>query len=134
MSEVIKYAAAVIVGLLLFAAPFLLYGFGGAHAHAAHSDHGPRHGGHLFMLGDHHLEFVEEGDLVELYLSDSKRRPLRPMGCEVTVGDGDTRSCAWQSYRSVARLQGAGAGAVYRLTVGDGTELSLQYPSRPLVD
>ena len=131
MRVVLAYVAALVVGALLFATPFLRYGFGGGHAHAAHSDHGPRHGGHLFMLGDHHLELVERGDTVELYLSDSTRRPLRPADCRVRLGDGAYGRCAWESYRSVARLERPGEPAVYEFAVGDGSQLSFQYPSRP---
>ena len=131
MRTALAYLAALVVGALLFATPFLRYGFGGGHAHAAHSDHGARHGGHLFMLGHHHLELVEGGTVIELYLSDSKRRPLRPAACIVQLGDGVEGGCAWGSYRSVAQLRRPSEPAVYHLTAPDGTRLTFQYPARP---
>ena len=73
MKGALPYVAATVVGLGLFVMPFLRYGLGGGHSHAAgpHSDHGARHGGHLVMLHDYHLELVEQQDAVELYLSDA---------------------------------------------------------------
>ena len=130
MKGALPYIAAIVVGLVLFAMPFLRYGFGGGHSHAAgpHSDHGARHGGYLVMLYDYHLELVEHQDAVELYLSDAFRRPLRPASCEVTFDDRPPTPCEWRSHRSVvAKPIGAKSG-VYRVWVEEGAPLTVKFP------
>lgn len=130
MRDALAYVAAIAVGLVLCAMPFLWYGLGGGHSHAAgpHSDHGARHGGHLFMLHDYHLELVEHRDSVELYLSDSFRRPLRPSFCEVVFDGRSPLPCEWRSHRSVvARPIGAQTG-LYRIGMDESRPLTLKFP------
>jgi hypothetical protein len=130
MKGALAYVAATVVGLVLFAMPFLWYGLGGGHSHAAapHSDHGARHGGHLLMLYDYHLELVEHDDSVELYLSDVSRRPLRPDSCEVAFDGRPPTPCEWRSHRSVvAKPIGARMG-IYQVWVGEGPPLMLKFP------
>lgn len=123
-----SYLGAVVVGAFLFASPFLRYGAALGHAHAAHSDHGARYGGHLFMLGDYHLEVVETAEGVELYLSDVMRRPLRPEECRATDERGPAVACVWRRYRSVVALP-TGAGSIrYELTPPGGSAVVLKFP------
>ncbi|MGB5811819.1 MAG: hypothetical protein WBG86_14875 [Polyangiales bacterium] len=130
MRRVLSYLAATCVGVFLLVTPFLRYGAGGGHAHALgpHADHGARHGGHLFMLRDHHLELVEHEDSIELFLSDVMRRPVRPTSCEVIFESAGRASCAWDSYRYVVAKPTSGSHASYRLTIPDGPPLAWQYP------
>ncbi len=125
-----SYAAAVAFGLGLFAMPFLRYGLGGGHSHAAgpHSDHGARHGGHLVMLHDYHLELVEHRDSIELYLSDAFRRPLRPDSCAVAFDGLPATACEWRSHRSVVPKPIDAQSGLYRVGVGEGPLLTLQFP------
>ena len=130
MKSLLAHGAAVVVGLVLFAMPFLQYGLGGGHTHAGgpHSDHGARHGGHLVMLHDYHLELVEHRDSVELYLSDSFRRPLKPASCTVAY-DGRPRTlCEWRGHRSVVSKPIDAQSGLYQLSVGDGEPLTLKFP------
>ncbi len=130
MRAVLAYTAAAVVGLGLFAMPFLQYGLGGGHAHGAgpHSDHGARHGGHLVMLRDYHLELVEHSDFVELYLSDALRRPLRPMSCSVAFDGGPFTPCDWHSYRSIVPKPIGAQSGLYQLSVDDGPPVILKFP------
>lgn len=118
---------AVALGLVLFALPFARYGFGG-HEHAPHSDHAPRHGGQLLMVGDYHLERVVNGDVVEIFLSDAMRRPVRPASGRVLLDDGSELPLAWRSHRLVGSRPGPASGARYELTVAGGPVLSVRLP------
>lgn len=126
----LSYVAATVVGLALGAMPFVRYGYGGAHAHDAgpHMDHGARHGGNLLMLRDYHLEIVEREDEVELYLSDERRRPLKPSSCMVSFGDESPTECDWRSYRSVVLRPSSAQTGLYRLTVDEAQPLVVRYP------
>ena len=128
-----KRLAAICVGGVLACLPFLLYG-GGGHAHAPHTDHDPRHGGQLFMIGDYHLELVTRGETgssalrVEIYLSDASRRPLRPRAGALATRAGDEIALAWTRQRLVAELPKGARPARYRLTAPDGSTLELPAP------
>lgn len=130
MKAVLPYIAATVVGLGLFAMPFLQYGLGGGHSHPAgpHTDHGARHGGHLLMLHDYHLELVEHRDSVELYLSDSFRRPLRPASCTVAFDGERPTPCEWRSYRSIVDKPVDAQRGLYQISVDDGPPLALKFP------
>lgn len=130
MKGALPYVAATVVGLGLFAMPFFRYGLGGGHSHAAvpHSDHGARHGGHLVMLQDYHLELVEHADSVELYLSDAFRRPLRPASCAVAFDGSPPIACEWRSHRSVVYKPIDVQIGLYQIHVHDGPLLTLKFP------
>ncbi len=130
MKGALPYVAATVLGLGLFVMPFLRYGLGGGHSHAAgpHSDHGARHGGHLVMLHDYHLELVEQQDAVELYLSDAFRRPLRPASCEANFDNHPPTPCEWRSHRSVVAKPIDAKSGVYQVWVDDGAPLMLKFP------
>lgn len=119
-----KRAAAVAVGLLLAALPFLLYGTR-THPHAPHADHAPRHGGALFMLGDHHVELVRTDAHTSLFLSDAVRRPLRPRSGWLTLDDGSRLALRWQDDRLTAAIPPGRRARAFGLVTAEGTELEL---------
>ena len=115
---------AAMAGLVLATLPFLIYGSRG-HVHAPHTDHAPRHGGELFMLGDYHVEVVTLADTVEIYLSDASRRPLRPANGRVALESGREVALRWQQQRLVAALPSASTAAQFEITTADGAQLLL---------
>jgi hypothetical protein len=117
---------AVLLGLVLFALPFLKYGVGG-HAHGPHTDHAPRHGGELLMVGDYHLERVVRGPAVEIFVSDALRRPVRPASARMLLDDGTERPLTWRDHRLVAPRPTAPGGALYEVTVSHGPVLSNRF-------
>lgn len=130
MKSLVATLFAIPVGLLLCAMPFLWYGLGGGHSHAAspHSDHGARHGGHLLMLHDYHLEIVEHDASVELYMSDSSRRPLRPDACEVAFDGGPPVACKWRSHRFIVAKPIDAKSGLYQLRAGGTKPMQLKFP------
>lgn len=123
-------AAAFACGVALFALPFLQSGFGdaGHFGGACAMDHEPHHGGSLVMLGEFHLETVEQGDRLELFVSDLSRRPLRPDIATVAFDDGAARDFEWQSYRLVAARPPSFAAADYSIRIGDKPALRIRLP------
>jgi hypothetical protein len=128
--KIFEWTGAVIIGLFLGATPFLRYGIGGAHSHGAapHSDHDPRHGGQVLMLGDHHVELVDRDGAIQLYLSDASRRPIRPAWASVSFDGGPEIPLLWRGYRSFVRKPPDSHTGLYRLSVGDGSPLVLKWP------
>ena len=128
--KALEWIAALIVGSVLGAIPFLNYGIGGAHVHAGapHSDHEARHGGQVLMLGDHHIELVDRGASIELYLSDASRRPVRPNWVSVSFDGGPETPVVWRSYRSVVLKPPASETGLYRVSVGDAPPLMVRWP------
>ena len=129
-ATMMRYLGAVLLGMVLFTFPFVRYGFGGDHAHAAgpHMDHGPRHGGHLVMLRNAHVELIDNRDHVEVYLSDAKRRPVRPTSCEAAFDGAAPQPCEWRRYRSVVAKPKSALVGRYAITTNDGSRLELKYP------
>lgn len=124
-------AAAIALGVLLFSLPFLQSGLWSDHAHEGsdHMDHSPHHGGSLLMLGDHHIEVVDEGKQLELYLSDSERRPIQPRLAFVRFDDGGALSMEWSAYRLVIPRPDNYQWADYRIVVDDGPPLTIRLPA-----
>jgi hypothetical protein len=91
-------AASVALGLFLAATPFLRYAHPGADL-LPHSDHAPRHGGQLQMIGDHHIELLRKPGRIEAFVSDAKRAPLRPARGEVAFGDSPKVALRWENHR-----------------------------------
>ncbi len=126
----LEQAGAIAIGLILGAIPFVRYGLGGTHRHGAgpHTDHEARHGGQVLMVGDYHLEVVDDGTLIEIYLSDASRRPLRPASSSVAFDDGPETSLAWRSYRSVVPKTPGSTKALYQVSVRNGPLLTVKLP------
>lgn len=108
---------ATLAGLALGAAPFLRYAHFGAPE--AHTDHEPRHGGQLGMVGDHHIEVVRDGAQIRVYVSDARRGfvPAR----RVTVRFGER---AEQSLTRTGRDAWTGADEPSSPEVQTSVELS----------
>jgi hypothetical protein len=89
MSGVARTVGAIGLGLALATIPFVRYRYASPH-HGAHTDHAPRHGGVLGMVGDVHLEVVRRAGHIEVYPSDAYRRPLTARGGAVRLDTGVT--------------------------------------------
>jgi len=122
---------ALLAGTLLFALPFLQSGVGSDHAHgSSHMDHRPHHGGSLLMLGNHHLEVVERTGILELYVSDAQRRPLRPLSATIVFDGGSEQVLEWSGYRLVAPKPSHYDWANYRVVLPGTPPLTIRLPSR----
>jgi hypothetical protein len=125
--EPLLTAGAVALGLLLGLSPFARYRWGAPHA-AGHTDHAPRHGGLLGMIGDHHLEVVRRAGRITLHPSDAHRVPLTVRGGRVRSGDGRVELLRATGR---ARLEGVDPGAgliACQVELADGTVLSMDVP------
>lgn len=121
---------ALLAGTLLFALPFLQSGVGSDHAHgSSHMDHRPHHGGWLLMLGNHHLEVVERAGILELYVSDAQRRPLRPLSATIVFDEGREQTLEWSGYRLVVSKPAYYDWADYRVVLADAPALAIRLPA-----
>jgi hypothetical protein len=116
---------ALVLGALLGAAPFLRYAdFGHAFPH---SNHDPRHGGRLAMVGDFHLELVARGDRVELFTSDALRRPLHPVEGWVAFDGAAASPLEWRDERMVGAGASGAREANAAVALADGTRLEWRF-------
>jgi hypothetical protein len=116
--------AALLAGLILAGLPYLVYGTS-SHSHAPHADHAPRHGGDLFMLGDYHVEVVRRPQRIEVFLSDSVRKPQRPERGSLELLGGGKVPMRWEDQRLVANVEDPGRIERYELHTRDGARLEL---------
>ncbi|MFN2377317.1 MAG: hypothetical protein ABR538_12325 [Candidatus Binatia bacterium] len=123
-------AGALTAGVILFMLPFLQSGLFGSQAHggAPHMNHEPRHGGRLLMLGDRHLEIVEEGTSLELYVSDAERRPLKALAASIAFDDGERQPLLWSGYRLVVERPTHYAWADYRIHLAGDPLITIRLP------
>lgn len=121
---------AAAAGVVLFALPFLQSGFLDSRAHdgVRHMNHDPRHGGRLLMLGDRHLEIVEDGAILELYVSDAERRPLKARAATIAFDDGERQPLLWSGYRLVVDKPARYAWADYRIELTGEPLISIRLP------
>lgn len=122
-----------VAGMILFALPFLSMGVGRDHHDGAepHMDHAPYHGGLLLMVGDHHLEIVESEGAIEVYVSDARRIPLRPVSGRIRPGEKRAVDLVWDRDRLIARDVPASQAADYEVTLDDATVLEIRVPRQP---
>lgn len=121
----LRVVLAVAAGLTLATMPFLHYmALGGVEAHA---DHEPRYGGQLGMVGDHHIEVRRHAGVVEAFVSDARRRLVRPRAASAKFGDTQPTRLDWDRYR----LIGPDVADTDRIEVivilEDGTHLTLGF-------
>lgn len=116
--------AALLVGATLASLPYLIYGASG-HTHGPHTDHDPRHGGFLFMVGDHHVEVVHREKTIEIFLSDEVRRPERPTAGWLTLRSGSRVAMRWQGQRLVGSFSDDDRVARYEVWTADGSVLPI---------
>ena len=122
--------AAIACGLVLAGLPFFQSGLGDrGHAGAFHMDHSPHHGGQLLMLGNHHLEIVERGDRLDLFVSDAERRPIRPESATIAFDGDPARPFAWSGYRMTVGRPAVYGQADYRIALAGGAPLTIRLPA-----
>ena len=117
---------AFVAGLLLATIPFLRY----VHfdeAGEAHSDHEPRYGGQLGMVGDHHIELRRRGGQVEAFVSDAWRRPVRPDEARVVFDQTDTARLVWKDHRLIGADKGKASVIEVVVVLTDGTRLATSF-------
>jgi hypothetical protein len=94
-----------LLGLILASLPFLQFGVGAGHE--PHADHSSHRGGVLQMVGDHHLEIVDDGGRLFVFVSDAQRRPLRAASARTRVdGARDAIAMDWRSDHFEVALEG----------------------------
>jgi hypothetical protein len=122
-----RLAAALALGSILAALPFLRYADLSLLGAAPHSDHEARHGGQVAMVGDHHLELVQSGGEVAVYLSDAWRRPLRPRGVSVAFDGAEPLALRWERQRMAGAGRPDARAARVVVELDDGTMLAVEF-------
>ena len=122
----LRWCAAVAAGLALGALPFLHYAHLGGPG-APHADHAPRHGGRLVMTGDHHVELVRRRGRVEAFVSDARRRALRPSAGWVRFDGATSSPLRWRDDRLVADDVPEAQEVAVSVVLPDGTHLAADF-------
>jgi hypothetical protein len=117
----------IALGALLATMPAWPYFSWGA-AHSAHADHTPHHGGYLAMVGDHHLEVVQRRGELQVFVSDARRRPLRPSEGWLIIGPTRLkRPLRWHNHRLIGAMTERGQDVEVVVTLEDGTHLAMSF-------
>lgn len=121
-----KILFAVTTGVVLATLPFLHFTHLGEHAEA-HTDHEPRHGGQLGMVGDHHIELVRRRGEVQVFVSDAWRRPVQPSSGSVTFDGGAPQPLAWRNHRLVGADQSTARTIAVEVAVVDDQRIATSF-------
>ena len=124
-----KLALAIAAGLALGTLPFLRYVHLG-HPALPHSDHEPRHGGQLVMVGNHHIELLRGHGNVEVFVSDAHRVPVQPVRGHVVYDDGPREILVVDGDRMRAPDVPRAVQLEVTVVLPDGTPLSWRF-ARP---
>ena len=120
------WISSIVVGLALFAVPFLRYAHFGDAA-AAHADHRPRNGGVLRMVGDYHLEVRRRIGRVEVFASDAVRAPVRARAGWVSFGGAHREPLQGAADRLSTLDRFPRQDLRVEVELGDGTVLSSEF-------
>ncbi|HZO16204.1 MAG TPA: hypothetical protein VFB62_23180 [Polyangiaceae bacterium] len=125
-----RWIVATVAGLVLATLPFWRFyaPFAGA---SAHMDHAPRHGGQLAMVGDHHIELVRHRGSVQVFVSDARRRPIRPREGRIVFDQVKSVPLAWRDHRLIAQDQPDAREIETAVVLHDGTSLTIAFVFSP---
>lgn len=120
------WISSIVLGLALFAVPFLRYAHFGD-AVAAHADHRPRNGGVLRMVGDYHLEVRRRIGRIEVFASDAFRAPVRARAGSVSFGGAHREPLRAAANRLSTRDRFPHRDLRVEVELADGTVLSSDF-------
>jgi hypothetical protein len=79
------------------------------------------------MSGDHHIEVRRRGGLVEAFVSDARRQPVRSAEGWVTFDRGESAELSWQGGRLSAADRAAARRIEAVILLDDGTRLAIEF-------
>jgi hypothetical protein len=122
----LRVLGAILGGLLLAAMPLARFVFVTGHG-APHADHEPRHGGQVGMSGDYHIEVRRRAGRIETFVSDPRRRPVRPEGVSVAYDGGETIPLQAERDRWIGEDDASARTIEANVLLADGTRLQMTF-------